>query len=161
MYFGGDGKRNLDSGFTLVELLLVVSLIIILTGVLLNLLNKRGIRDKATDSVRMATLQRLSEALETHGAFEGSYPMDQSEAQSSVYVENWPDDIPYSYSTTEVSGVAVEFQLFVEKVATSSEVFFYSSKVGEVIDCIVIGASCDATDVCCGGSCSGGVCQAL
>ena len=140
--------------FTLIELLLVVALIIILTGVTLQVLNRQGIRNKAEDSVRKSILQQLAEALETHGAAEGTYPVNQAAAEASIYLEEWPTgDVLYEYSN-----FANNFRLVVVKASDSSNSYSYSSHVGRVITCAPNGAPCEGLGYCCQGYCNSGTC---
>lgn len=60
--------------FTLVELLIVVSLLAILTGVILNVLNPAGLRAKSRDSQRRADIEKLRSALELYYADNREYP---------------------------------------------------------------------------------------
>lgn len=65
-------------GFTLVELLIAISLIGILTGVMLAVLNPRGIQAKARDSQRISDLSKVKVALESYFADNRSYPVSAS-----------------------------------------------------------------------------------
>lgn len=68
-------RKKLNRGFTLVELLIAISLIGILTGVLLAVLNPRGIQAKARDSQRISDLSKVKVALELYFADNRSYPI--------------------------------------------------------------------------------------
>lgn len=68
-------KNCSAKGFTLVELLIAISLIGILTGVLLAVLNPRGIQAKARDSQRISDLSKVKVALENYFADNRSYPI--------------------------------------------------------------------------------------
>ncbi|PIS22202.1 hypothetical protein COT50_03235 [candidate division WWE3 bacterium CG08_land_8_20_14_0_20_41_10] len=65
-------------GFTLVELLIAISLIGILTGVLLAVLNPRGIQAKARDSQRISDLSKVKVALESYFSDNRGYPTSGS-----------------------------------------------------------------------------------
>jgi len=67
-------NKNTYRGFTLVELLIAVSLIGILTGVLLAVINPRGIQSKARDSQRISDLSKVKVALESYFADNRRYP---------------------------------------------------------------------------------------
>ncbi|MFA5776405.1 MAG: type II secretion system protein [Patescibacteria group bacterium] len=67
-YFSGQG-------FTLMELLISISLIAILTGVLLAVLNPRGIQAKARDSQRISDLSKVKVALESYFSDNRGYPI--------------------------------------------------------------------------------------
>jgi prepilin-type N-terminal cleavage/methylation domain-containing protein len=70
-------KINYESkkGFTLIELMIVIVLIGILSGVVLNVINVRGIRSKARDAQRAADLKKVQTALELYFADNRSYPV--------------------------------------------------------------------------------------
>ena len=64
---------NKRKGFTLIELLIVITIIGILAAALLpNVLSAPA---RARDAARIADLQKISAALETYNADEGSYPI--------------------------------------------------------------------------------------
>jgi len=77
-------QQKLNKGFTLVELLIAISLIAILTGVLLAILNPRGIQAKARDSQRVSDLSKVKVALENYFADNRSYPSSAWARVSSV-----------------------------------------------------------------------------
>lgn len=62
-------------GFTLVELLIVISLLAIMTGVILGVLNPAGLRAKARDSQRRSDLEKIRSALELYFADNRGYPI--------------------------------------------------------------------------------------
>lgn len=64
-----------SQGFTLMELLISISLIAILTGVLLAVLNPRGIQAKARDSQRISDLSKVKVALESYFSDNRGYPI--------------------------------------------------------------------------------------
>lgn len=61
-------------GFTLVELLIVVLVISILSGVTLGVLNSKGVKAKARDSQRIADLKKIQTALELYFSDNRTYP---------------------------------------------------------------------------------------
>ena len=61
-------------GFTLVELLIVVSILGILAAFTMSIINTRTQRSGAEDAVRQATVQKLAQGLEGFYAAEGFYP---------------------------------------------------------------------------------------
>lgn len=68
---------NLKSkGFTLVELLVVMTIIAILAG--LGLVSYQGARKSARDGKRKADLEQIRSALEMYRADNGTYPADLS-----------------------------------------------------------------------------------
>lgn len=63
-----------NKGFTLVELLIAISLIAILSGVLFTVINPLGIQKKARDSQRISDLAKIKVALENYFADNRRYP---------------------------------------------------------------------------------------
>ena len=66
------GKKK---SFTLIELLIVVSLISILSGVILSVINTKGIKSKSRDSQRIADVKKLQTALELYFSDNRKYPL--------------------------------------------------------------------------------------
>lgn len=62
-------------GFSLVELLIAISLIAILSGVLLSVINPMGIQKKARDAQRVSDLAKVKVALENYFADHRRYPI--------------------------------------------------------------------------------------
>jgi prepilin-type N-terminal cleavage/methylation domain-containing protein len=60
-------------GFTLIELMVVIVLIGILSGVLLGVINISGMRSKARDAQRVADLKKIQTALELYFADNRAY----------------------------------------------------------------------------------------
>jgi len=75
-YTGRKHYPTFTKGFTLVELLIAISLIAILTGVLLAVLNPRGIQAKARDSQRISDLSKVKVALENYFSDNRAYPVE-------------------------------------------------------------------------------------
>lgn len=71
-------KNKLNSGFTLIELMVVVMIIAVLSGLVLNIVNPSGLRAKARDSSRTADLKRIQAALEAYFADNRGYPTSSS-----------------------------------------------------------------------------------
>jgi len=64
----------MKKGFTIIELLVVVSVIAILSGISLSVLNSKGVRAKARDSQRIGDLKQIQTALELYFTDNRSYP---------------------------------------------------------------------------------------
>jgi len=65
--------------FTLIELLLVVVIIAIMSGIVLSAVNVRGLKQKARDAQRIADLKRVQTALELYFADNRVYPTSGGE----------------------------------------------------------------------------------
>ena len=72
---------NQKKGFTLIELIVVISIIGILSGVIVTgIINNKA---KARDARRIAELHSIKDALELHFEEQGVFPDDLSEIESS------------------------------------------------------------------------------
>ena len=109
--------RSNHKAFTLVELLIVVTVIGILSGILLNVVDVTKTRGKARDGVRMANMSKLVQGIEAYAISEGNYPTTGGSAditgsfaagnqqvsatsRLSKYLKAWPDATPspaYAY----------------------------------------------------------------
>jgi general secretion pathway protein G len=78
--------KKLNKGFTLVELLVVISIISLLSSVVLAALNSA--RVKARDVVRMSDMRQLQKAIETYNIDKGHYPFDTS-VNGGTYADCW------------------------------------------------------------------------
>ena len=79
-------KKTLLKAFTLIEILVVVSIIGIITAIVMTNLNSA--KDKATDIKSVTELDQLRKALELYRTDNGKYPGEDN----SVYNEFAPDD---------------------------------------------------------------------
>lgn len=67
-------KNSNSSGFTLIEILIVIGIIGILSGVLVSVINPAGIRAKSRDAQRKSDLRQIQTALELYFADNRMYP---------------------------------------------------------------------------------------
>ncbi len=107
--------KKISDGFTLVELLIAISLIGILTGVLLAVINPRGIQAKARDSQRVSDLAKIKVALENYFSDNRAYPIRTSwvlvdtdivlvSALVNTYINVLPKDPKLSGSVCTTTG---------------------------------------------------------
>lgn len=139
--FSGDSA----SGFTMIELLIVIVLIATLAGISLMVINPQRQKDTALDGVRQANMSKLAEVTEAYFAVEGLYPTtadvsNPSSAFMTSYVKNWPTQGgPYNYGTFSNG-----FRIYV--VNSFGNCYKYSSAWGELrhcsTDCNVSNDSC-------------------
>lgn len=91
-------KKN--RGFTLIELMIVVLIIGILSGITLGVLNSGGIRQKAKDAQRVADTKRIQTALELYFSDKRGYPKSATWASVNTalstlagpYIDKIPTD---------------------------------------------------------------------
>lgn len=88
-----------QKGFTLVELLIVISIIGVLATLLMS--NFIGVRQRARDAQRKSDLRQIQSALEIYRSDNGSYPttvpncsssIKSSDCSTSTYMQNVPHD---------------------------------------------------------------------
>lgn len=129
-------------GFTLVELLVVVSLIGILAGVMISIINPVKQRKIAEDGVKMANLQKLALGIEAYGNANSKYPASLADSDLPNFVARVPDGEPagavYSYSSTAGDNFAV----MVTKSEDTGYCFKYRAAWGKIKTCPVA-TSCD------------------
>lgn len=95
-------------GFTLIELMIVVSVLAIVSGVSVLVLRPKAIQTKAIDAARLATLHDLGTSLSAYFGAELSAPVDTdldgtllseltNDAVVAAYLTVWPIDATYLY----------------------------------------------------------------
>ena len=77
-----------QKGFTLIEILVVVLIISVLSGLVLGVVNSSGIRSKARDAQRKADLKQIQTALELYFADNRRYPPSGSSGSAWQQVNN-------------------------------------------------------------------------
>ncbi|MBU0534755.1 prepilin-type N-terminal cleavage/methylation domain-containing protein [Patescibacteria group bacterium] len=97
-------KETIQEGFTLIELMLVVLIIGVLSGLMLGVINIPGIQSKSRDARRIGELKRIQTALELYFADFRGYPSKTawqdlsvagnsvSSAISPIYINKVPED---------------------------------------------------------------------
>ena len=134
-------KKN--PGFTLIELVIVISVIGMTAGVLMNVINGQRQREYAQDGVFRSNLDLTVKTIETYYTAERSYP-DQGGANQNptagadsttlaFYLEIWPAGLVYNEN-------GADFSIHVRK-ATNTDYFKYSSIWKEIRECA------DGTDI--------------
>lgn len=97
-----------NHGFTLLEILLTITIVTILTGIILTIINPVGSNNRARSTVHLATLLSLGESMDAIRVAEGRYPEHASSgdpfqgtdaAMISRYINRWPanPDVTFNY----------------------------------------------------------------
>ncbi len=90
----------MKKGFTIVELLIVISIIGILSGVMLSVINVQQTKNRAQDAVRKEDISSIAGALERYYADFNQYPANTG-ALAPTYIRavpTPPEGGSYSYS---------------------------------------------------------------
>ena len=106
------GKRRLQlsrrgdaRGFTLIEVLVVVTLIVVLAGIAISTYTT-SVR-RAKEAVLLEDLFRMRDALDQYNADKGTYPPDLSSLVTEGYMRQIPKD-PFTESTETWQAVMSE-----------------------------------------------------
>ena len=130
-----------SSGFTIIELLIVITVIGLLAGITLSITNSAQQRAVAEDAVKQANLSKVAEGLETFFHAEGFYPAEGSGGNPldgtdgdilAIYIDAWPADAIYNYDS-DVGGTP-EFAVHIQK-STTLDFFKYRSTASSVDEC--------------------------
>lgn len=129
-----------EKGFTLIEMIIVATIIGILSGVVISLVNPQRANNRAKDSVRVSHLGKIAKAAESYANLEGTYPENWGDLDDSAYMSTWPNGSPdpndvYIYtfdSATQTFTVSVE--------SSSGRYLKYFSSEGTVLDCPAAGS---------------------
>jgi prepilin-type N-terminal cleavage/methylation domain-containing protein len=96
-------SKSAQLGFTLVELLVVITVVSLLTTIVITTLNTTQQRKNANNAVRRSTLEKLVSGVESYYGAEGKYPSGTGDTILTSYVSNWPNNTPgntkYAYAT--------------------------------------------------------------
>jgi general secretion pathway protein G len=95
----------MSSGFTMIELLVVLSIIVILATV--GMTQYRSSRVYASESVLKTDLFRMREAIDQYYADKGQYPSTLDALVGDGYLRKLPDD-PFTKSSTTWQSVPAE-----------------------------------------------------
>ena len=97
--------RARERGFTMIELLVVLSLIVILATI--GMTQYRNSRVFASESVLKTDLFRMRDAIDQYYADKGQYPSTLDALVSEGYLRKLPDD-PFTKSSTTWQAVPAE-----------------------------------------------------
>ena len=86
-------KSKCSVGFTMIELLIVVSILGMLTTITLSVVNVVGQKKRAQDALLRGKLEQYAQAIESYGADEGIFPTAVSGApvgaSLSTLIASW------------------------------------------------------------------------
>ena len=119
-------------GFTLIELIVVVSLVGLLSGVAITVINADSKKKLSEDSVKKTNIRTLAEGIESYRTAEGQYPIDTTPASMNPYVKTWPSG--YNYVTNAVAPYT-NFYIYIRSSVNASIFFKYSSLWKEIREC--------------------------
>lgn len=155
-------KLSTQKGFTLIEILIVVTIIGVLTGVVISVINPAKSRAKAEDSVRHTTIEKLSQGINAyrHASLEDVYPAVEDGVPVGLgtgtsgigpYINEWPNGNPknsvYIYAVNDATDPK-EFAVCSESALSSGTrkiAIVYSSVSDTIKECSFNGdltASC-------------------
>ena len=121
-------KKKLPGyGFTLIELLIVVSILGILGGVTINVINISAQRNRASDGVKRATLEKLIQGIESKYAIEGTYPANSADTNLiPTYIKAWPNGTPVGATYTyTLDGGGANYGILVTLSSNASYCYKY------------------------------------
>ncbi len=122
-------------GFTLIELIIVVTIVGIMGGVMLVLVNPRRVEDRTRDSMRITNLQKIAGVADSHHASNGVYPAEQDGRFESSYLSVWPEDEPvegdvYTYEYDLDSNTYM-----IHVTGSGDSYLIYRSQLGRTMRC--------------------------
>ncbi len=140
-----DNVHQNKKGFTIVELLIVVTIIGVLAGVTISVINVNQKMNNAKDGVIRSNLEKLVQSIEAYCAGENYCPApaeinDPASTLMKVYVLTWPTDATYNYKnngTAPLFANATTFELYVPLLSdtTSTKYLKYNSTWGSIKTC--------------------------
>ena len=135
-------RKGFAKGFTLVELMVVVTVVGILAGVGIAAVNTQYQRERAEDTVRATQVENLGMAVESYFASEGTYPDDDGNTPDlddkvlQKFVAEWPVGVIY-----QLAGDGSDFAAYT--LQSDTNYTKYRSSSGTVDGC----TSVDIEDV--------------
>ena len=124
----------MKKAFTLVELLIVITILGILAGVASLVINPVRQQNVARDGVAKTNLEKLASSVETYYAAEGSYPSNADFTNSSsllrtTYIKSFPSGFTYAYLSS------TDFRISTSSLAESGRAFVYRASWGQIMNC--------------------------
>jgi len=124
-----------EPGFTLVELLLVVTLIGTMTGVLISVINYSQHKKNTNDAIMRVNMEKLVTGVESYRTVEGKYPSGTTDPYLFNYLRGgWLNNEPvgsvYTYYVNSTRD-----QIGIITTANSGKKFKYTTTWGQIREC--------------------------
>ncbi len=104
-----NGRACRQAGFSLVELLVVISIIAILSALLMA--NFMGARERARDAQKISDLESIKTALRMYYNDKQSYPSDFRVIATDGYIGSIPTDATYDYTLIDSDSYVLRVNL--------------------------------------------------
>lgn len=126
----------MKKGFTIIELLIVVSILGILSGITLTVIDTGKQRARAEDAVKRSNIEKLAQAIQAHCNAESRCPIKDGTGKpvAPTYIMGWPTDAVYTYI---VKG-NYDFEVYVQSSMFPTKYIKYNSQRGRVEVCTTI-----------------------
>jgi prepilin-type N-terminal cleavage/methylation domain-containing protein len=139
-------KKAHCGGFTLIETLVVITVIGVVSAVTMSVVNQGTSQDRARDGVRLSQLSNFAEVVESYRNFTGDYPATCTDTDCPDLVPEflnvYPTGLVYTYTAaTDSFSVATQ--------AHSGNFYKYDSSWVTVLDCPLATSTfgdCTSTD---------------
>jgi prepilin-type N-terminal cleavage/methylation domain-containing protein len=141
-------KRN---GFTLVELLIAITVLTVIAGVAITIINPAGTRKNTEDAIKQTNIQKLVDGIEAYRLLVGKYPVDDnndgvpddttgmSNYLKGGWLNNEPKGASYSYHSDSTDGVpkrvGTSFGIISPSNKTPVTQFKYRTEWGAIREC--------------------------
>lgn len=149
-------KSISESGFTMVEILVVIAILSIISAISFNVINYKSHQENAKDALRRNNVSKLVNVMETYVLAEKRYPFDTNGDGQPSFAENpmlsdylknsWPNNEPVGATYTyAVDASGASFGIVVAN-SKGDKTIKYRSTWGRIQEC-ALGSSA-STDGC-------------